>query len=245
MRTSTTQYRAILFTIAAATLGGFPLLAADEQKVAEKPVAEKSVADKDGWSPLFNGKDLEGWKSVEFGGEGEVRFEKGVVVVGQGVDLSGIVSTRKDFPKTNYEVEFEAKRFNGSDFFVGLTFPVAESHCSLICGGWGGGVTGLSSLDGMDAVENDTTGHVSFTNGSWYKVRLKVTPQKLVAWLDGKSLVDVEIEGRKVDVRFEMDICKPLSFCTYQSTAHIRNARIRNLPDTAKAVEASDSRPAE
>lgn len=216
----------------------------DAKKDVERPVVPKVAVAKHGWSPLFNGKDLDGWKATEFGGEGEVSFEKGHVVIGQGVDLSGITSQRKDLPKTNYEIEFEAQRFNGSDFFVGLTFPVMDSHCSLICGGWGGGVTGLSSIDGMDAVENETTGHFNFENGQWYKIRLKVTPEKIEAWLDGKSLVDVEFTGQRIDVRFEMDLCKPLSFASYQSTAYIRNARIRTLPAAPKSLDSGTAKSA-
>lgn len=189
------------------------------------------------WQPLFNGKNLDGWKVTNFGGEGEVLIEDGNVVITQGVDLSGITSTRKDLPKTNYEIEFEAQRAAGSDFFVGLTFPVMDSSASLICGGWGGGICGISSLDGMDASENDTTSYMAFTNGQWYKIRLKVTPEKLEAWLDKSPLVDVDIKDRKIDVRFEVDLSKPLGFSTYQSTAFIRNARIRKLPEEKAAAD--------
>lgn len=206
-------------------------VAADDKDNARK--ATTAAADKAAeWQPLFNGKNLDGWKVTNFGGEGEVLIEDGNVVITQGVDLSGITSTRKDLPKTNYEIEFEAQRAAGSDFFVGLTFPVMDSSASLICGGWGGGICGISSLDGMDASENDTTSYMAFTNGQWYKIRLKVTPEKLEAWMDKSSLVDVDIKDRKIDVRFEVDLSKPLGFSTYQSTAYIRNARIRKLPET-------------
>ncbi|MCA9051859.1 MAG: DUF1080 domain-containing protein [Planctomycetaceae bacterium] len=193
----------------------------------DKP--QKPTSDQDGWQPLFNGKDLTGWKVTEFGGEGEVTVAEGIVTIDQGVDLSGITSTRKDLPRMNYEIEFEARRVAGSDFFAGLTFPVHDSACSLIVGGWGGGVTGISSLDGLDASENETTGFFSFTKEQWYKFRLRVTPGKIEAWMDEKSLVDVETEGRKIDVRFEVELSKPLGFSTYQTTAEIRGARIRPI----------------
>ncbi len=207
---------------------------ADEKKDAANKATnskEKSAKpDADGWDPLFNGKDLKGWKETKFGGEGEVYVENGNVVITQGVDLSGVTSTRKDLPKSNYEVTFEAQRALGSDFFIGFTFPVKESSCSLICGGWGGGVCGLSSLDGMDASENETTSYSSFKNGTWHKVRLRVTDDRIEAWLDKHQIVDVETADRKIDVRFEVDASKPMGFCTYQSTAWIRNAKIRTLP---------------
>ena len=187
-----------------------------------------------GWDPLFNGKDLKGWKVTSFGGEGEVIVEKGSVVIEQGVALSGVTSTRKDLPKSNYEIEFEAQRAEGSDFFVGLTFPVKDSSISLICGGWGGGVCGFSSLDGLDASENETTSYHSFNNGQWYGIKVRVTDERLTAWLDGKELCDVETGDRKIDVRFEVDPSKPLGFATYQSTAKIRNARMRRITPKKK-----------
>ncbi len=202
--------------------------AADEKA---KPASAPSIkADKDGWSPLFNGKNLDGWQVTNFGGEGEVSYKDGIVEISQGVDLSGITSTRKDLPKSNYEIELEAARVAGTDFFVGLTFPVKESSCSLIMGGWGGGVCGLSSIDRMDASENETTSYTSFTNKQWYKIRVKVTDEKIEAWLDKASIVDVELADKKIDFRFEVELSKPMGFSTYQTTAHIRNARIRQLP---------------
>lgn len=215
-----------------------PVDADDKSGAAATPpastAAKSGKPDKDGWRPLFNGKDLAGWKVTNFGGEGEVYIEKDNVVITQGVDLSGITATRKDIPTMDYEIEFDAQRAAGSDFFVGLTFPVNKTSCSLICGGWGGGVCGISSLDGMDASENETTSYLSFTNGQWYKVRVRVTDGRIQAWLDKKDLVDVETKDRKIDVRFEVDLSRPLGFCTYQSTAWIRNARIRKLPKTDK-----------
>jgi hypothetical protein len=94
------------------------------------------------WRPLFDGKALGQWKPTPFGGEGEVTAADGVLRIAMGADLSG-VTWKGEFPKQNFEVALEARRVEGSDFFCGLTFPVGESHCSLILGGWGGGVVGL------------------------------------------------------------------------------------------------------
>jgi hypothetical protein len=152
-------------------------------------------------------------------------------VISQGVDLSG-VHTERELPKINYEVQFEAQRVAGSDFFAGLTFPVKDSHCSLIIGGWGGGVCGLSSLSGMDASENETTSYRDFTKGQWYKFRLVVTDDHISAWIDDKQIVDVDTTGQRIGTRFEIDRSKPFGFATYQTTAKLRNAKLRPLPKT-------------
>ncbi|MEO2036138.1 MAG: DUF1080 domain-containing protein [Planctomycetaceae bacterium] len=216
-------------------------VAADQAGKAKSDAtpATKEQDTKKDWKPLFNGRDLKGWKVSDFGGEGQVNIgPKGEVVIHEGVDLSGITTTRKDLPTTNYEVEFEAQRAKGTDFFVGYTFPVGDSACSLVLGGWGGGVCGISSLDFMDASENETTSYQDFTRGKWYKVRVRVTDSHIKAWVGKWTLADVERSSYKIDVRFEMEVSKPMGFATYQTVGKIRNARMRTLsPEEAKANE--------
>ena len=219
--------------------------ATDDTKPGDKKpkaatTAEEATVDKDGWKSLFNGKDLEGWKITNFGGEGEVFIEDGAVVISQGSDLSGI-HTEQELPKSNYEVQFEAQRAAGSDFFAGLTFPVKDNHCSLIVGGWGGGVCGLSSLSGMDASENETTSYRDFKKGQWYKIRLVVTDNNISAWIDDKQIVDVDTTGQRISTRFEVDRSKPFGFATWQTTAKIRNVKLRPLPKTEEKPAEKDA----
>src|SRR5690606_19687811 len=123
-----------------------------------------------------------GWTKTMFGGEAEVEVVDGNLQIGMGSPLTGVTITSEAFkplPKINYEISLEARRVLGGDFFVGLTIPVKESYCSLIMGGWGGGVIGISSLDGYDASENETTTYHAFKNDQWYKVRLQVTDKQI------------------------------------------------------------------
>ena len=131
---------ACLWAAAAAAQGNAP--AAD----AKPPVGE--------WQPMFDGKSLSGWKETPFSGRGEVRVENETILLGRGV-MTGVTWT-KWFPTSNYEIRLEAARLEGCDFFAGITFPVFDTFCSWINGGWNGGVVGLSSLDGYDASENET-----------------------------------------------------------------------------------------
>lgn len=144
--------------------------------------------------------------------------------------LSGI--SRSNTPATiNYEVELEAQKVDGGDFFCGLTFPVGESFCSLIIGGWGGGVVGLSSIDGLDASENETTKYMSFPKNKWYKIRLRVRREKIEAWIDGEQMVDQSIVGRKISLRAgDIYLSQPFGIATWQTTAAYRNIRFRELP---------------
>jgi hypothetical protein len=208
------------FVLAAAAV---PLLSSRWLSAAE-PEKETGVK----WEQLFNGKNLDGWKKTNFGGEGEVSVKDGMLIIDMGQPMSGITWAKKEPPhKQNYEIRLEAKRVKGTDFFCGLTFPFDDTHCTFICGGWGGGLTGLSSINNADASENGTTGYHEFKNDKWYKVRVRVEPKRIQCWIDDKSVVDQEIEDQKISTRIEVDESKPLGISTYDTQAAIRNFEIR------------------
>src|SRR5687768_599129 len=145
---------------------------------------------------LFDGKSLDGWKITPFGGQGEVFVKDGSLILEMGSDMTGVTWT-KAYPKDDYEITLEAMRTAGSDFFCGLTFPVGEDPCSLIVGGWGGGTVGLSSIDDADASENETTTFHSFLDNRWYKIRLRVTKEKIEAWIDKEQIVKLARSDRR------------------------------------------------
>lgn len=180
---------------------------------------------------LFDGQSLSGWQiasQVDFERRGKIEVVDGDLILNQGKPATGI-SYAGDPPRMNYEISLDAKRIEGNDFFCGLTFPVGDSYLSLILGGWGGGVTGLSNLDGASAVENETTGSREFEQNRWYAVRLRVTPGKVQAWLDGESLLDVDTTNRKLSIWWEQEPMRPLGIATWNTKAALRNIRIKRL----------------
>lgn len=216
----------------ALTFVAFAAVLTAQEKPGEKP-AEKATEEKvdpKEWKPLYDGQSLKGWKNIGFGGEGEVKVEKGEIILNTGDPLTGIVIEKADgLPKDNYEITLQANKLDGDDFFCGLTFPVQDSHASLICGGWGGGLVGISSLDGMDASENETTGYKKFDANKWYTIRVRVAGGKLQAWIDKEQFVDVELKGKKISTRFEVDVTKPLGISTYRTKSAIRDFKWRAI----------------
>lgn len=180
------------------------------------------------WQSLFDGKTLGKWKVTEFGGQAEVKIKDASILLPIGNDMTG-VTYGGEFPKINYELELEAARVDGNDFFCGLTFPVNKNCASLILGGWGGTLCGISSIDGHDASDNSTTSMRQFTKGQWYKVRVRVTEGRIQAWLDKDPIVNVDIAEKRMDVRMEVELCKPLGIATWQTAGQMRNIRVRTL----------------
>ncbi|MFQ5808468.1 MAG: family 16 glycoside hydrolase, partial [Armatimonadota bacterium] len=185
-----------------------------------------------GWQHMFDRKTLDGWGESDFYGQKEVRIENDRILLSQGRDMTGI-TWKKDIPRVDYEVSLEAMRVGGDDFFCGLTFPVQEDYCSLILGGWGGSVVGLSSLDGYDASENETSDWIQFDNRRWYRVRVRVTQSKIEAWLDGENIVDVETKNRHIDTRIEVEPSKPFGIATWCTSGAVRDIRMRWLDTKA------------
>lgn len=186
---------------------------------------------------LFDGKTLQGWRTTDFAGHGEVAIEGTNLVIHTGASLSGVTWTN-NFPTNNFEVTVEAKKAQGSDFFAAMTFPAGGGHATFVAGGWGGGVVGISSVDGQDASENETVKYRKFELNRWYQFKVRVTSEKIEAWIDDDAVVNLEIKGRRISLRHgEIDLNMPFGLATYQTTGVIRKIELRRL-------DASGAKPA-
>jgi len=198
---------------------------------ADEKVKEKK---KPAFKPLFDGKSLKGWTVTEFPGHGEVYVEDGQLILRFGEVLTGITRDKKlqeksPFPANNYEIQLQAQRVDGSDFFCALTFPVGKEFCSLVVGGWGGSVVGISSIDGFDASENSTTSFRKFKNKKWYTIRVRVTDKMIQCWIDKERAIRADRKNREFSVRWEVEESRPLGIAAYQSTAAIKDFGYRVL----------------
>jgi len=196
------------------------------------------------WRVLLDGTTLDGWIPAPFYRPGDIVLlsdppaadapelaPRGpAVFLGAGDDLTGIVYTNP-IPTMAYEIRLDAMRVSGGDFFCGLTFPVGANHCTLIVGGWGGMMVGLSSLDGMDASENESSSAMRFDYRRWYDIGVRVTAKRITATIDGVPVFSVAIEGRRIGMRpGEIENSKPFGISSYRTDAAIRNVRIRWAP---------------
>jgi len=183
------------------------------------------------WVSLFDGKTLSGWRVLTekaFVGHKEVRVDNGTIVMERGQLQTGI-GWDGAFPSENYEVWLEAMRTDGHDFFCGMTFPVGQEPCTLIIGGWGGSVVGLSNVDHMPAAENMTTNSMSFESNRWYVIHLRVTTKKIDVWIDDQHMISLEREGRSFSVWWEQEAARPFGIANWDTGSALRHIRFRRL----------------
>ena len=203
---------------------------------AEKALYEAYQRELAGPMALFDGTTLAGWRKLDTVKAGEVKVEGESIVLATGGPMTAIVTTRADLPKIDYELSFEARRTAGSDFFAAATFPVGPDFLTLVNGGWGGSVTGLSSLNGSDASENETNTYIKYENGRWYRFRLRVTNAAIRCLVDDKEVFALRLDGQQLKTRIETRACQPLGFASWRSGSEIRAVAVRPL--TPAEVEA-------
>jgi len=191
-------------------------------------LAPQTTTPKD-WSLLLDPEHTEGWTSTPFGGEGEIHAENGLLIFEMGSPMTGMSWISEPLPTYGYELEVKASRLMGTDFFCGLSFPVGEEHATLIMGGWGGALTGLSCIDGEDASSNETTSFQSYELGRIYTARVRVTETDITTWLDGEELHSVSLEGKEISLRPEVLPSKPLGFAAFQTRAGLESLKLRRL----------------
>jgi hypothetical protein len=198
--------------------------------------ADEPAGSKPSTLVLFDGKSLDGWAKTAFTGAGDVKVEDGAIVMPAGRTMTGITTMRRDLPKTNYDLSYEAMRTTGDDFFAAATFPVGSSFITLVNGGWGGTITGLSSIDGADASENGSSQGYKYRNGTWYRFRVRVTDDVIRCWIDDKELLAVDHRDRQVGTRIETRRNEPLGFATWKAGGAVRKIEIRTLSPSEVAA---------
>lgn len=181
------------------------------------------------WTPLFDGKSLGQWKATPFPRQPGVRVEDSAILLPAGQPLTG-VTWQGEFPKSNYELRFEAVRLKGGDFFASVTLPAGGDYATWVLGGWGGDIVGISSIDGWNAADNETRTYFTFETGRWYAFRIRVTPQRIQAWIDDQRVVDAPIGGRTIGLRpGDIKLSAPLGFASYNTAGSVRKIEYRTV----------------
>ena len=184
-----------------------------------------------GWEAMMNPNDLSGWEPVRYAGEAQPIIKNGVLTLPTSIysSMTGInIVNEHLFPVVDYAIYYEARRIEGEDIFGGLSFPYKNSYATLVIGGWGGRICGLSCIDGKCALDNETTKFIDFENDVWYSVCLRVTKDSIHAVLDDITIVQLATAGRNIHLRGGT-LAPSLTFFTFMSSGQFRNMRMKRL----------------
>lgn len=196
----------------------------------EKPTgAVASVKEEAKWISLAPSGEAK-WEAQ--GSGGVVSWQDGVLRLEWGEMMTAARWTGEAPKQAPYEIEWKARRVDGADFFTALTFPVrTPGECvTWVAGGWGGGVVGISSVDGEDASRNETTKRRGFETGRWYSFRLVVGEDRLQGWVDGEPTLDLALAGKKLGLRpGPIEVCAPFGVASWQTTGELKEMRWRSL----------------
>ena len=92
------------------------------------------------------------WKLADMPDAGAASINPTEITLFPGKPMTGVRFdgwAGEHLPVTDYEITMEAQRVEGQDFFAALTFPVrsVETCATLVLGGWGGALVGISNID--------------------------------------------------------------------------------------------------
>ena len=180
-----------------------------------------SVQAEEGFTPLFNGKDLTGWKVVN--GDGKFTIE-GDAIVGTGVNVKSNTFLRTDKTYKNFDFRFEMKfddlSGNSGMMFRGLQKEGKDGRvhgyqCEHDNGkdrAWTSGLYDEARRGWLSPVKTDKKSSPelvaktkAFTEqgqklmrwDDWNQIRIRCEGNHIQIWLNGEMRVDFKDEGKE------------------------------------------------
>lgn len=198
--------------------------------------AAPSAPPEEGWTPLFNGRDLDGWAAT---GSALWRVEDGVIAGGQDGDPkhAGVLGTKATYRDFELSLDFlidEHGKYNsgvylrndpGSTGQAAYQVNIGRAAAGEFCGGIvvrkGKGIEWLSKGDETDAVRKPL---------AWNTLRILAKGPHLVVTLNGVTVADV-VDPAPSERSLQKGV---IALQTYGAEGHagfvkFRNLRIREL----------------
>lgn len=172
----------------------FTLLVASLILLAHSSGAQPSV--KKGWAPLFNGKDLSGWKN---NGDEKWVAEDGTILCESTANKYGYLTTEKSYRDFNLRLRFKGEAAGNSGvFFHSRILGIDPKHGPDIEGmqaevdpSVGNHTGGLYESGGRGWVAMPTArGEHALKPGQWNKLEISSRGNHIVTRLNGVQIVD-------------------------------------------------------
>ncbi len=187
------------------------------------------------WKPLFNGKDLDGWKAVS-GPMGSWKAEDGMLFCsGKG---GGWLSTTSEYSNFEIELEFRVPDAGNSGVFLraphegdpayaGMEIQILDDHSPKYASARPAQFTG--SLYDVQAASP----RVTKKSGEWQKMDIVADGKKIKVTLNGTVVVNTDLKDHEDAATKHPGIKRDKGHVGLQnhgSRLDFRNIRIRELP---------------
>ena len=189
----------------------------------------------DDWKPLFNGKDLTGWKAVDGPAEAWRVIDGNLSCSGGG---GGWLSTTKEYANFEIELEFRVpvggnsgvflrSPHEGNPAFAGMEVQVlddgADEYKALQPAQYCGSVYGIAAA----------TPRVTKKPGDWQTMRIVCDKRQVKVWINGTQVVDANLDDHPDKVKEHPGIKRTTGYVDLQnhgSQLDYRKLRIKELP---------------
>ena len=78
---------------------------------------------------------------------------------------------------------------------------------------------------------DETYDSYGFSPDRWYRIRLRVTEEKIEAWADDNKIVDFTIGKHDLSLRWGMEPTVPFGISTYYTKGAVRFIRVNIIAD--------------
>lgn len=152
----------------------------------------------EGWSPLFNGRDLSGWQQI--GGDSDARWEAAKGELFPAAGRGGWLSTVEQYGDFEIELEFNVPPGGNSGVFVraphegspssqGFEIQIlddfADKHAELEDYQYNGSLYAVAG----------PSRQASLPAGVWQKMRIRAEGPLVSVWLNGHVIVDEDLRN--------------------------------------------------
>ncbi len=158
-----------------------------------------SVVSAQNWEPLFNGKNLSGWKKLN--GKAEYKVVDGAIV---GVSKMGTPNTFLATKKTygDFILEFDFKIDDGLNSGVQLRSESKKDYQKGRVHGyqfeidpskraWSGGIYDEARRNWLYPLTQNPTAKTAFKNNEWNKARIEAVGNSIATWINGVPCANI------------------------------------------------------
>jgi hypothetical protein len=180
--------------------------------LASAPKLSADEPNKDGWTKLFNGKNLDGW--IQRGGKAKYRVEDGQIV-GTSVPKTGnsFLCTKRDYGDFILELEFKVQdklnsgvQIRSHCFDEAKTIEAKGKKIKIPAGrvhgyqveidpsarAWTGGIYDEGRRGWLNDLKTNEAARKAFKANEWNKFRIECRGDSIKTWLNGVAAADLK-----------------------------------------------------